>query len=350
MRIVIATVQVPFVRGGAEMLADGLRTALASAGHEVEIIRLPFKWYPAERLVDQILAARLLDLSESSGVRIDRVIGLRFPAYLVRHPNKVLWLLHQYRSAYDLWGGALGDLKHFPNGREVRDAIRSADEAFLPESRRLYTISKNVTRRLTRFSGLHGDALYHPPPEADLFRSAPAEDFLYLPSRINRTKRQLLVVEALALCEEPVHVRFAGLAEDPGYEREIAERVGDLRLSDRVEWLAEVDGDAKRDLYARCLGVVFPPFDEDYGYITLEAMLARKPVITCLDSGGPLEFVRDGETGMVVDAKPPTLARAMDRLWREREEAARWGEAGRDLYDRLGISWTHVVDTLTRDA
>ena len=39
------------------------------------------------------------------------------------------------------------------------------------------------------------------------------------------------------------------------------------------------------------LGVIFPPLDEDYGYVTLEAMLAAKPVITCTDSGGPLEFV-----------------------------------------------------------
>jgi glycosyltransferase involved in cell wall biosynthesis len=350
MRIVIATAQVPFVRGGAEMLADGLQMALESAGHEVETVRLPFKWYPPERLVDQILATRLLDLSAASGVGIDRVIGLRFPAYLVPHSNKVLWLLHQYRAAYDLWSTDLCDLKHFPNGREVRDAIRSADEAFLPESRRVYTISRNVARRLKRFSRLHGDALYHPPPEAELFRSAPAEDFLFLPSRVNRTKRQMLVVEALAVCEEPVRVRFAGQAEDPGYEREISARVDDLRLSDRVEWLAEVGGEAKRELYARCLGVVFPPLDEDYGYITLEAMLARKPVITCMDSGGPLEFVRNGETGTVVEPAPQALARAMDRLWQDRRQAAQWGEAGREHYDRLGISWTHVVDTLTRDA
>jgi glycosyltransferase involved in cell wall biosynthesis len=350
MRIVIATVQVPFVRGGAEMLADGLQAALESAGHEAQTVRLPFKWYPPERLVDQILASRLLDLSEASGVRIDRVIGLRFPAYLVPHPDKVLWLLHQHRAAYDLWDGPLCDLRHFPNGREVRDAIRSADEAFLPESRRVYTISKNVASRLQRFSGLHGDALYHPPPESELFRSAPAEDFLYLPSRINRTKRQLLVVEALSLCEEPVRVRFAGRAEDPGYEREIADRVGELRLSARIEWLGEVAGEAKRELYARCLGVVFPPLDEDYGYITLEAMLARKPVITCMDSGGPLEFVRDGETGMVLEPSPQALARAMDRFWRDRREAARWGQAGRDLYDDLDINWPHVVDALTRDA
>ena len=350
MRLLIATVQVPFVRGGAEMLADGLHEALTVAGHEAEIVRLPFKWYPPERLVEQVLAARLFDLTESSGTAIDRVIGLRFPAYLLPHPNKVLWLLHQYRTAYDLWGTELCELMHAPNGEEVRDAIRAADKAFIPEAHLRYTISTNVASRLKAFCGIHAEALYHPPPAASLLRSAPAEDFLFLPSRFNRTKRQLLIVDALALCREPVRVRFSGLSDDAAYARETRDRIDALALTGRVDWLDSIGDDAKCDLYARCLGVVFAPIDEDYGYVTLEAMLARKPVITCSDSGGPLEFVRDGETGLVVEPTAGALAAAMDRLWQDRVTAARWGEAGRERYDRLDISWERVVATLTRDA
>lgn len=349
MRVLIATVQVPFVRGGAEMLADGLHAALAAGGHEVETVRLPFKWYPPERIPEQILATRLYDVTESCGIAIDRVIGLRFPAYILPHPNKVLWLLHQYRTAYDLWGGELCELMHAPNGESVRDAIRAADEAFIPEARAIYTIARNVAGRLKRFSGIDGQALYHPPPGAELFHRAAAEDFLFLPSRFNRTKRQLLIVEALGQCREPVRVRLAGLADDAGYERAIRDRIATLRLDDRVDWLDAVSDEAKADLYARCLGVVFPPVDEDYGYVTLEAMLAGKPVITCTDSGGPLEFVRHGETGLVAEPTPAALAAAMDRVWSDRAAAARWGEAGRDLYDQQGISWSRVVETLTRD-
>jgi len=350
VRLLIATVQVPFVRGGAEMLADGLSEALTAAGHEAEMVRLPFKWYPPERLLEQVLAARLFDLTESSGTAIDRVIGLRFPAYLLPHPNKVLWLLHQYRTAYDLWGTELCELMHAPNGEEVRDAIRAADKAFIPEAHARYTISTNVASRLKAFSGIDAEALYHPPPAAALLRSAPAEDFLFLPSRFNRTKRQLLIVEALALCREPVRVRFSGLADDAAYAREIRDRIDALALTGRVDWLDSISDEAKSDLYARCLGVVFAPIDEDYGYVTLEAMLARKPVITCSDSGGPLEFVRDGETGLVVEPTAGALAGAMDKLWDDRATAARWGEAGRERYDRLDISWERVVATLTRDA
>ena len=350
MRIVIATAQVPFIRGGAELHAEGLQAALAEAGHEVEVVRVPFKWYPPERILDQILAARLLDLTESCGTRIDLVIGLKFPAYLVPHPNKVLWILHQHRTAYELWGGELCDLMRFPNGLEVRDAIRAADQAFIPEAKSLYANSRTVADRLRYFCGIDAEPLYHPPPAADLFRCGTAQDFLYFPSRINATKRQLLVIEALALCREAVRVRFAGVPDDAGYERAIGDRIRELRLVARVELLGSVSGEENRDLYAHCLGVVFPPLDEDYGYVTLEAMLASKPVITCTDSGGPLEFVRDGETGLAVAPTAEALASAMDRLWQDRGAAARWGEAGRALYEQSDISWKRVVATLMRDA
>lgn len=349
MRVLVATVQVPFVRGGAEMHAEGLLDALRAAGHQAELVSLPFKWYPPERIIDHVLAARLFDVTESSGTRIDRVIGLKFPAYLIPHPNKVLWVLHQHRAAYDYWGGELCDLMHAPNGQAVRDAIRAADQAFIPEARAVYANSRNVADRLQRFCGIDSQPLYHPPPGAELFASAPAEDFLYFPSRINRSKRQTLIVDALALCQEPVRVCFSGLADDPSYAREMTDRIRTLNVGDRIEWRDVVSDAAKRDLYARCLGVVFVPVDEDYGYVTLEAMLARKPVITCSDSGGPLEFVRDGETGLVTAAAASGLAAAMDRLWRDRAQAARWGEAGRELYDRQDITWSRVVATLTRD-
>lgn len=350
MRILIATTQVPFVRGGAEMHAEGLQAALAGAGHDVEIVSLPYKWYPPERIVDHIVAARLYDVTESTGRAVDLVIGLKFPAYLLPHPNKVLWILHQHRSAYDLWGGELCDLIHYPNGESVRDAVRAADRALIPEARAVFANSRNVAGRLKRFCGIDARPLYHPPPAAERFRCAPAEDFLYAPGRINPAKRQLLIVEALAACREPVRVRLSGAVEDAAYERSVRDAIRSLGLTSRVEWLGEATEDEKVDLYARSLAVLFPPVDEDYGYVTLEAMLASKPVITCSDSGGPLEFVEHERTGLVVEPVPAAMAEAMDRLWRDRPIAAQWGEAGRATYDRHDIGWPGVVSALTRNA
>jgi glycosyltransferase involved in cell wall biosynthesis len=98
--------------------------------------------------------------------------------------------------------------------------------------------------------------------------------------------------------------------------------------------------------YANSLGVFFRPYDEDYGYVTLEAMLSAKPVITCSDSGGPREFVLDGETGFVVEPRPELVADAIDRLAANPGRAAQMGQNGLASYASLGITWDHVVSTL----
>ena len=346
MRILIATVRVPFVNGGAEAHAAGLRNALVNAGHRAEIVPVPFKWYPPQRILDQMLACRLLDLTAAGEARIDCMIGLKFPAYLIPHPNKVVWVLHQHRQAYDLWQHPMGDLHDHPHGAAVRDAIRQADMELLPQARRLFANSKTVADRLKTYCGLDAAPLYHPPPDAPEFHSGTAEDFLYFPSRLNALKRQRLVIEALAHTRTKVRVRFSGPSVEPGYPESCAALARRSRVQGRVEWLGPISEVAKRDLYARSLGVLFPPLDEDYGYVTLEAMLAHKPVITCADSGGPLEFVVHRQTGLACEPAPEALAAAMDELWEDRDQARQWGEAGRQRYSDLRIDWGTVLERL----
>jgi glycosyltransferase involved in cell wall biosynthesis len=346
MRIVIATAQVPFIRGGAEMLAEGLVHALRSQGHEAEIVAIPFKWYPPERILEQVLACRLLDLSESGGAPIDRVIGLKFPVYLIPHPHKVLWLLHQFRTAYDLWDHPFGDLDRYPNGPQVREAIQRIDRSLIPEAKAVFTISKNVSSRLWRYCGIDSVPLYHPPASPELFYGEEAEDYFFYPSRLASLKRQALVLQALAATRRPVRVRFAGSADEPQYAEELEMLARQLHVERQVEWLGQVTEEEKRTLYARALGVIFPPVDEDYGYVTLEAMLAAKPLITCTDSGALLEFVQDDATGLIAAPSPQAMARAMERLWDDRGWARALGEAGRKRYDHLNISWVTVVERL----
>jgi glycosyltransferase involved in cell wall biosynthesis len=346
MRIAIATVQVPFVRGGAENLAEGLRDALVAAGHEAELVAVPFKWHPPERLLDALLACRLLDLSESAGVGIDRVIGLKFPAYAIPHPDKVLWLVHQHRSAYDLWDHPFGDLIRHPNGPQVRDAVIRADQEFIPQAAAVYSIARNVSKRLRQYNGIDSTPLYHPPKQAEAFHCEAAEPYLFFPSRLCPSKRQVLVLQALPHTRHEVRVVFAGAASGPAYAAELRAAARRLKVERRVDWLGPVSEDDKRRHYARCLGVVFPPVDEDYGYVTLEAMLSGKPVATCVDSGGPLEFVRHGQTGLVSEPTAEALAAAMDQLWEGPARAAAWGRAGRAAHDQLGVSWANVVEKL----
>lgn len=346
MRIVIATAQVPFIRGGAEILAEGLLRALRSQGHAAEIVAIPFKWYPPERILEQVLACRLLDLSESGGAPIDRVIGLKFPAYLIPHPHKVLWLLHQFRTAYDLWDHPFGDLDHYPNGPQVREAIQRIDQNLIPEAKAVFTISRNVSSRLWHYCGIDSVPLYHPPASAELFYGGPVEDYFFYPSRLASLKRQALVLQALAATRRPVRVRFAGLADEAHFGETLEMLARQLNVEHRVEWLGQVTEEEKRALYAHALGVIFPPVDEDYGYVTLEAMLAAKPLITCTDSGAPLEFVQHDVTGLIANPSPQDIAMAMDRLWDDRSWAWAMGEAGKKRYDNLNISWVAVAERL----
>jgi len=347
MRILIATTQVPFVWGGAEAHAEGLRAALCAAGHAAEIIRIPFKGYPPQRIPEQMLACRLLDVTESCGAPIDMLIGLKFPAYLIPHPNKVLWIADQYRMAYEPREHPfVGGLLEFPAGRQVRALIHAADRRLIADAKALLANSLTVAARLKRDCNIDATALYHPPPHAEQFVCAGYEDYLFFPSRLTHFKRQALALRALAHTRLPIHVRFAGCADDPAYLPELRQLANELGVAPRVEWLGYLDDEEKRRQYARALAVVFPPEAEDYGYVTLEAMLSSKAVITCADSGGPLEFVLHERTGLIADPTPAALAAALDRVWAARDEARAWGEAGRARYDDLAISWHTVVRTL----
>jgi glycosyltransferase involved in cell wall biosynthesis len=334
MRIGILTVQVPFVRGGAESHAQSLREAFTLAGFEAELITIPFNWYPPEYFADHILACKLIDVEESCGSPIDLVVGLKFPAYLIPHPNKVLWILHQHRSAYDLWGKPYGDLHPHPLGLAAATLIRSADDALFPTVKKIYSNSRNVANRL-----------YHPPPNAQGYQWLADGNYFLMPGRINPLKRQALVIEALALTKADVKVVIMGQADDDAYLQQV-KRLGAALPSGRIEWLGQVRDARKLQLFGECLAVLAPPVDEDYGYVTLEAMLSAKAAITCDDSGGPLEFVIQGETGLVCEPLAQALADAMDRLWEDRAFARKLGQAAKSHYDAIGFSWQKVVASL----
>src|SRR3954471_4263389 len=188
MRVVVATVRTPFVSGGAEVHAQGLVDALVNEGHEADLVAIPFNPVDPESIPDLMLACGLMDMRETNAGPVDRLIALKFPAYLLSHPNKVIWLLHQHRSAYDLWEHPLGYLHPAPRGRIIRDIIRQADAAALAEAKAVFSNSRNVAQRLRKFSQVESLPLYHPPgrPEA-FFCADESEDYFFFPSRLSPT-------------------------------------------------------------------------------------------------------------------------------------------------------------------
>jgi glycosyltransferase involved in cell wall biosynthesis len=211
----------------------------------------------------------------------------------------------------------------------------------------LFTIAKNVSRRLARDCGFDAPALYHPPPRHEEVYSSNYEAVVFAPSRLEKLKRQDLLIEAMTLTRSRVVAVIAG---DGTMRDEYERRIEELGLGQKVKMRGAIARDELLAWYANSLAVFFGPHDEDYGYVTLEAMLASRAVITCSDSGGPLEFVRDGETGFVIEPTAEELAAAIDRLAADAALARSLGEAGREHYAALGISWDAVVEKLTCSA
>ncbi|HXU45910.1 MAG TPA: glycosyltransferase family 4 protein [Thermoanaerobaculia bacterium] len=343
-RIAICGTKVPFVSGGAEVLIESLRGELVARGCEVDVVTIPFNWSSRERILKSALAWRLVDLTEVAGRRIDRVIATRFPSYLVKHPNKVVWLVHQMRQVYDLLGTPYSDFTGAPRDARTIAMLRAMDERTLREARCLYAISQNTAGRLKRYNGLDAQALYPPPKLGEAYRTGAFGDYLFAVGRLDPLKRFDLLIEALARTETPVRCRIAGTGPDREALLALAQRLG---VAERVELLGFVDDDRLVELFAESLAVFYAPFDEDYGYVTVEAFRSGKPVLTASDAGGVLEFVEDGSTGFVCPPDAPReFAARMDELWRRRDLAARLGEAGRAKV--AGIGWDAVISELLR--
>ena len=341
LTILVCEAQVPFVHGGAEVHVRQLVRELRARGHQTELVSVPFKWYPKTEILPHAAAWRLLDLSESNGRRIDLVIATKFPTYFVRHPRKVTWLIHQYRAAYELCGTVYSDFDHTEQDVGLRDTLMRLDGEMLRECRAVFTNARNTAARLAKFNGLAAEPLYHPPQLAADLRPGPYGDYVLCVGRIESVKRTDLLVRAMAAVDPPLRLIVAG----DGTQRANVERLAaELGVAGRVAFLGSV-GDAELlDLYANALAVAYPPFDEDFGYVTLEAFLARKPVITCTDSGGPNEFVRDGHNGLVCEPDASALADAINRLARDRPAAARLGDAGHAA--AAAVTWDGVIEKL----
>ena len=343
-RIVICATQVPFAYGGAEMLVDSLRDELRRREFEVDVVALPFHWPTRTELLKSSLAWRLVNLTEAGGRRIDLVIATRFPSYLVKHPNKVVWLIHQLRQAYDLLGTSYSDFSASrPADAKALEMIRAMDRRTLSEARAVYTISGNVADRLRRFNQIEAEVLYPPPKLDPLIHPGDSGDYVFTLGRLDPLKRFDLLVRALKHTETPVRCRIAGT----GPERDaLADLVARLGLREKVELLGWADERDVVEQYANCLGVYYAPYDEDYGYVTVEAFKAAKPVVTTADAGGVLEFVEDGVNGFVCQPDSPReIGAKIDALYRDRERARVMGLAGQAKVRE--ITWGRVIERLT---
>jgi glycosyltransferase involved in cell wall biosynthesis len=343
LRVAIVNNQAPFVRGGAELLAEALASQLVEHGHAAEVIRLPFQWSSPDRIARHMLAARLIQIENA-----DHVIALKFPAYYVEHDRKVLWLLHQFRQAYDMFGSQFHILPETPEGAALREMVQRWDDVHLRRARAIYTNSEVTSRRLKHFNGIDSTVLYPPLWDEEAYRCEEYGDFIFAGGRISGAKRQSLLVEAMTHTRTPVRLVVAGLPDEDADAKSLEALVDRHGLRARVILMARwIDEGEKCDLFSRALACAYIPYDEDsYGYVTLESFTSRKAVVTTDDAGGVLTLVADGETGLVVPPDAKALGAAFDALYRDRATAQRLGERANERMRELGIAWDTVIDRL----
>jgi len=340
MRIALFNIMMPYIRGGAEILVDDLAEQLQAHGHEVLIFRLPFPLSFEAPLVATIESARTLCFDE-----FDRVIAFKFPAYCIKHHAKVIWMFHQFRQVYDLWGKEYG-LQPSPTTESIRKIVMAADDEDIPRSFHVYTIAKQVANRLKHFNNINSTVLYPPLQHHELYYTQKTGDYLFYPSRINSMKRQHLAIEAMCHVKSGVRLVIAGVCEG-SYFAQLKKLIQDNDLEKRVELRNEwISDEEKRALMANALGVVFIPYREDYGFVSLEAFYSAKPIITCTDSGGATEFVENGKSGFEVRPRPEDIAAAMDKLYFDKSMAESMGKAGQDEIHRREITWPSTIKRL----
>ena len=344
MRICICATQVPFHTGGAEIHVEGLRRELEARGFDVSVVTLPFDHSTRLEIIKSSLAWRLVNLQAGGATGgPDLVIATRFPSYAVKHPNKVVWLIHQYRQVYDLLGTPYSDFKDDPQDRQVVEMVRSIDRRALGEARALFTNSRNTADRLKRFNDLVARPLYPPPGLDGAYRCDKYGDFLFSVGRLDTLKRFDLLIRALQHTSAEVRCLIAGECPE---RRKLPALFEVLGLAERVQLLGRISDEELLVRYAEAFAVFYAPYDEDYGYVTIEAFRSRKAVITARDSGGVLEFVRDGINGYVCSsADPRQFARPIEQLHADRELAKRLGERGAEAVSE--IAWDHVISSLT---
>ena len=321
-------------------MTEGLKNALLSNGHNVEIITIPFKFFPQKDIQKNIEIWKNQDFQNFSGYSIDKLISFQFPAYYANHPNKTIWLMHQHRAVYDQYNSNNTNTQL----EELKSIIIANDKEELIKHNSIYSMSKNISNRLKKYNNINSTPLYHPPAnEKSFFCTDKTFDFVFYPSRLETLKRQDLLIKAMAYTKTPIKAIIAGTG---GQIKVYEQLINTLNINHKVKLIGHITNEEKYKYYAHSLAVIFPPIDEDYGYITLEAMLSSKAVITATDSGGTLEFMQDQQTGFIVNPDPIELAQKLDWIYNNKQKTKQLGQNALEFYKSKNITWQNVVNKL----
>ena len=383
----VAPSGVPFVVGGAEKLWWGLSQHVnRHTAHELELIKLPSAEHDFAAIVASYQRWSQLDLRQ-----FDAVISTKYPAWMVDHPNHIVYLQHKLRGLYDTYPAGLPlEPERLPTAAKPLWAlITSADtnRSMLPDifghAHNLLTSTALAPQELAQLTALPGPLLrslvhkldaialqpggirsylaisgvvagradYFPaqasvqvlphPSNLEGLHGGPYET-VFTASRLDGPKRLALLIGAYRRTRTRVPLCIAGDGPDAAHLRELAQ--GDPR----IHFLGRLTDEQLIEQYSRAALVPFVPYMEDMGLITLEAMACGKPVLTVSDAGGVTEFVRDGINGRIVPPTEKALAAVLDELLADPQRVHAMGQAA--LETAAQVSWQRTAHGLLQAA
>lgn len=378
---IISPSPVPFTIGGIETLSWGLCEAINRVpGYYCELIKLPSKERNFWDLLHNYYNFYELDVSH-----FDQVICMKYPAWMVQHGHRIIYMAHCLRGLYDTYetkglsvevrpGNAYVDsimqyMRDNPTpsaldsffemlfsyeekdvlpeeyltfpGPLIRSIIHYLDMYALgqKEQNRYYSISRTVKERWEYFPPDTKVKVIYPPAAVQKMETSQYQ-YLFVVSRLDRPKRMDLLIRAMKYVTADIKLYIGGTGPMEQEWKQLAQE------DDRIEFLGYIPEEEIGRWYANSLVIPYFPYDEDYGLITLEAMLNQKPVITTKDAGGPTEFVEDWRTGFVTAPVEREIAARIDYLAANPKKAKEMGELA---YERVkGITWDSLVQELLR--
>jgi glycosyltransferase involved in cell wall biosynthesis len=367
---------VPFAIGGVENLLWGMTTHInQNTKHNCELIKLPSRENNFWDIINSYRNFWKLDLTH-----FDLVISTKYPAWMVTHKNHICYLQHRLRGLYDTYHFTKLPVKFNHNNNLIKTILdfldRSSknpdlekffyymDELYhkrlnLPEDifrfphpfidnaalsqdkiKKFYCISNTVKKRTEYFpEGMTPTVVHHPSFLKKYYCNE--FDYLFTISRLDGPKRISLIIEAMRYVHDDINLIVAGKGPDESYLKILA------KDDNRIKFIGFINDDEVIDYYSNALAVLYVPYEEDYGLITIEAMMSKKPVITCSDSGGTNEFVSHKISGLIANPSPESIADQINYICKNKMEAVKMGEHGYKLVK--DITWEGTISTILGD-
>lgn len=209
--------------------------------------------------------------------------------------------------------------------------LLAADVVLANSRNTLGWIRSSLGDRFARRTRVLHNGVREPAPRTTWTPAEPTSRTLVVVGRLSAIKGQDTAIRAAALVRAAGHDVTLTLVGDcyPGYEA-VEEGLRELAVRERVDSVTVFTGFQDPAPYVAAADVVLVPSRvESFGLVAVEALLLGRPVVAAR-TGGLREVIRDGETGLLVDAGDPrALADAVIRLLGDPQLAAALGTAGR---------------------